>query len=89
MKGIDKQKIKDLIDFPVIYTFKIIGVNSDSFILDVEGIFSQKEILSLKWEKSRLNKYISATVIVEISNEDELIAYYEKIKAIKEVKYFL
>ncbi|MGA1847197.1 DUF493 domain-containing protein [Deferribacter abyssi] len=89
MKNVSKEKIKELIEFPVIYTFKVIGMNSDNFVSSVEAIFSQKEILSLKREKSRSNKYISYTIVIEILNEEELIAYYEKIKNIEDAKFFL
>jgi len=81
--------MKDMIDFPVIYTYKAMGENSDEFISEVEKAFESKNVESLIKTPSKKGNYVSVSVTVELKNYDELKHYYHSIKNIKGLKYHL
>lgn len=81
--------MKDMMEFPVIYTFKAMGTNSDEFINDVRNVFKSKEVESFTKQPSSKGNYISVSITTEISTFDELQNTYKAIKKIKGLKYHL
>ncbi|BAI80276.1 conserved hypothetical protein [Deferribacter desulfuricans SSM1] len=81
--------IDEVIEFPTLYTFKIIGINTEIFKNKVILLFQNKKNKNLKFNLSKSNKYLSVTVEVEVINKDELFEIYKKIKNIQGVTYFL
>lgn len=84
-----ENKIEEILNFPVIYTFKIVGNNSLEFISGIEHIVRRKKILGKTKNLSRSGKYISFGITIEIESYEELKSYYAMIKNIKGLKYYL
>jgi len=85
----NKQNMEEMIDFPVLYTFKAMGEKSKQFESDIESLFVMKEIDSIIKKESSKGTYLSISVTVEIENINELESYYKKIKSVKGLKYHL
>lgn len=81
--------MKDMIEFPVIYTFKAMGDNCGKFINDVKQVFCGKEIKDFSERPSDKGNYISVSATVEVSDFDELQKFYNSIKIIDGLKYHL
>jgi len=85
----NKQNMEEMIDFPVLYTFKAMGEKSKQFESDIESLFVMKEIDSIIKKESSKGTYLSISVTVEIEDINELESYYKKIKSVKGLKYHL
>ncbi|ADD67308.1 protein of unknown function DUF493 [Denitrovibrio acetiphilus DSM 12809] len=83
------ENLKEMLEFPVIYTFKAMGENHKKFICDVKSVFSEKEVESFLEKPSSKGNYISVSITVEINNFDELEEIYTSIKKIDGLKYHL
>ena len=81
--------MKDMIEFPVIYTFKAMGDNCENFINNVKAVFSDKEIHNFEEKPSRKGNYISVSATVEVTDYNELQKIYTSIKMINGLKYHL
>lgn len=84
-----ENRIEKILNFPMIYTFKIVGDNSSEFISGIEHVVKRKEILGKTKNLSRSGKYISFGITVEVDSYEELKSYYTVIKNIKGLKYYL
>jgi len=83
------EKMKEMMEFPVLYTFKAMGENSTCFIEDVRQVFVLKNIDSFIEKPSSKGNYISVSVTLMIHSYEELQNIYQKIKLIKGLKYHL
>ena len=81
--------MKEMMEFPVLYTFKAMGINDKNFIQDVKQVFDSKEIDSIIKKPSSKGNYISLSVTTEVTDYDELQALYTSIKKINGLKYHL
>ncbi len=81
--------IKDLLEFPVDYSYKIIGENTDDFLEDALNIFREKGEFRHEVKISKNGSFKSITVYVKLENSDELEFFYGKIKELKGLKYHL
>jgi putative lipoic acid-binding regulatory protein len=81
--------LREQLEFPLDYTFKIIGENTDTFTENTLNIFREKENFdhSINISKNGTFKSISVTVFIE--NYDELYDFYVKIKKLEGLKYHL
>ncbi|MDR2883862.1 MAG: DUF493 domain-containing protein [Deferribacteraceae bacterium] len=79
--------IKDYIEFPVIYTFKIVGDNEPKFITAIKGIFSGYEGAEFVINLSSGAKYASISATTEIKNYEELESVYKQIAATEGLKF--
>lgn len=82
-------EMKEMIEFPVIYTFKAMGENCERFISDVKKVFCDKELHEFAEKPSSKGSYISVSATVEVTDYDELKNLYSSIKMIKGLKYHL
>jgi len=81
--------MKDMIEFPVLYTFKAMGENNNQFINDVKTVFSEKELQDFIERPSKKGNYVSVSATVEVSDYAELQSFYSLIKMINGLKYHL
>ena len=95
MENINKKSnLKDLINFPVDYEFKIIG---KSDILNIEYIAGQIEIIinrilsrkDIRKRESTKKTYSSYSVKVYLEEYNELEKIYEFLKSQKSISYYL
>jgi putative lipoic acid-binding regulatory protein len=82
-------QIKDYLEFPVDYVYKIIGENTDRFLEDTLNIFREKNKMKHSVKISKNGNFKSITVYVRLENSDELEFFYGKIKELKGLKYHL
>ena len=90
----EKSNLKDLINFPVDYEFKIIG-KSDK--LDIEYIAGQIEFIikrnlpgeGIRKRESSKKTYISYSVKVYLEEYNELEKIYEFLKSQETISYYL
>lgn len=82
-------KMKEMMEFPVIYTFKAMGENSEDFKKDMEEVFQYKCIENISHTASKKGNYISVSVTCEVSDFDELESLYKSIKSLKGLKFHL
>ncbi len=80
-------KIKDCIEFPVIYTFKIVGENTSTFTFGVEEIFCNYEEISIVPTFSKGEKYISLSTTVTVNDYEELEYLYGRIARLKGLRF--
>jgi len=83
------EKLRDMIEFPVLYTFKAMGLNNEKFINDTKKVFEGKSIESLVEIPSKKGNYVSLSVTVEVTDFEELQSFYISIKNISGLKYHL
>lgn len=82
-------RFDELMEFPSIYTFKIIGKNSAAFKKDVQNIKTEDR----EWEQSEAHSksenYISFRLTTVIENSDELEYFYRHISEIKDIHFYV
>ena len=76
-------------EYPVRFTFKVMGDDTESFKDSVNAVFVMKEILELQERKSSSGRYVSLSVTVDIADYDELKKHYEMISRIDGLKYHM
>jgi putative lipoic acid-binding regulatory protein len=79
--------MKEYLEFPLIYTFKIVGINSSWFEEAVRGIFADYSDVSLVINISSGSKYISISATALIKSYEELEETYTKISQVEGLKF--
>ncbi len=75
-----KEKLEQVQQFPGSYNFKFIVSGDADKMAELQALFPTDE---LKTKASKTGKYVSATIIKEVQNADEVVALYKKASAIK------
>lgn len=76
-------------DFPSIFTFKIIGENADAFMSGVDVIFAGYADRSIVPTNSSSGKFISLSVTIEVKDYEELKGLYEKISKLQGLRFYV
>ncbi len=78
MQNIDSsgKTLKDLQKFPDVFTFKIMGENTNQFSADAKKIFDGRNDVNFAENISRTGKYISISVTTEVWTYEELESLY-------------
>ena len=79
--------LKDIMEFPALHTFKIVGKNTPLFRSEISKIFQGVDIPSPR--PSRDGNYVSYSITVLVENFQELETFYKKISFINELKFYL
>lgn len=83
------EKIKEILEFPVMYTFKAMGENSQDFISCVKEIFIDKQVDSFTEKPSSKGNYIAVSITCEVIDYDELESLYSSIMNVRGIKFYL
>lgn len=79
-----KEKLADIEQFPMLYTFKFIVPASENSKKDIETIFEHPSTkISIK--DSKTGKYNSLTIETFVNSPDEVVDYYKKVSTIDKV----
>lgn len=70
-----KEKLEQVQVFPGRYNFKFIVKNDEWKIDALKAVFPEDEIQK---NESKNGKYVSVTIMKEVKDADEVIAYYKK-----------
>lgn len=81
--------LKEHLNFPLIYTFKIVGDNTQMLDESVGEIFACYECPEISNKTSSADKYKSYSVTVEISSYDELENVYTQISKLDTVRFYV
>ena len=92
--GIQGRKLDELMDFPCVYAFKVMGPADDAFETalreNIGGVLGRSVIDSeVSKRQSSKGKYQSITVNVEVETSEVVYAIYAAISNDKRVRYVL
>jgi putative lipoic acid-binding regulatory protein len=85
---------KSLIEYPTVYTFKVLGKQEHGFREYVRQLFkrllgTEVSLDSIAERPSRLGKYLSVSVSVYLISEEQRRAIYAQLHKEKRVLYYL
>lgn len=85
---------KPLIEYPTVYTFKVMGLQQHGFSEHVRQLFKRMmgtEVSpdSISQQPSSKGKYVSVTVSVYLLSEEQRRAIYTELHKDKRVLYYL
>jgi uncharacterized protein len=94
MAGDGTDKDKPLIQYPTVYTFKVMGLQEGDFREYVQQLFGRlvgAEIApdAIHEQPSSRGKYVSVTLAVLLQSEDQRRAIYAALHQEKRVLYYL
>ena len=81
--------MKELIEFPTIFTFKAMGENTDDFRNNIREVFSVHTVEAVAENVSTKGTYTAISVTVSVNDFDEMQNIYTKIKQTKGLKYHI
>jgi putative lipoic acid-binding regulatory protein len=89
-----EQEKKPLIDYPTVYTFKVMGRRAPDFVEHVRGLFRAymgTEISpdSIQEQPSSKGTYVSVSVSVYLLSEEHRRSIYVRLKEEPRVVYYL
>jgi putative lipoic acid-binding regulatory protein len=90
----DEEPKKPLIEYPTVYTFKVMGKQEHGFKEHVRGLFrpvlgTEVSPDSISEQPSSRGKYLSVSVSVYLLSEDQRRAIYSVLHKDKRVIYYL
>ena len=77
-----KEQLDDTTEFPADYMYKFIVPTGENQVEEVQEMFNKGGAV-INTKKSKTGKYISVSVVINLSNSDEVISYYRKAEKIK------
>ena len=89
MQNIDSsgKTLKDLQKFPDVFTFKIIGENTNQFSVNAKKIFDGRNDVNFVENISRTGKYISISATTEVWTYEELESLYTAVSKLEGLKF--
>lgn len=89
MQNIDNngKTFKDLQKFPDVFTFKIMGENTNQFSADARKIFDGRSDVIFSENISKTGKYISISATTEVWTYEELESLYTAISKLEGLKF--
>lgn len=77
-----KEQLDDTTTFPSDYMYKFIVPTDANQVDEVQQIFDKGGAV-INTKKSKTGKYISVSIVINLSSADEVISYYKKAENIK------
>lgn len=92
--GMDKKEIKDLLELPSVYTFKVIGEATQTFEAELRAQVEHKlgralEAQECAVRKSGEGKYLSVTFMLNMNTLEEIYEMYALLKANPGTRFLL
>lgn len=81
--------LKELQQFPAVFTFKIVGVNNKQFEANVKKIFDGRPDMIFSDNISKNGSYISITATTEVWKYEELESLYKEISMLEGLKFYV
>jgi len=79
-----------LVDYPSIFTMKIVGANEGTFVTDIVALVSEAcetEVTNVKHSTKVMGKWVSVTVKAPVQSAEMLYSLYEKVDLDPRVKF--
>lgn len=90
MQNIENGKtLKDLQKFPDMFTFKIVGKNTNEFLADTRKIFDGRNDVIFAENSSKTGKYVSISATTEVWTYEELESLYTAISKLDGLKFYV
>ena len=77
-----KNQLDETTQFPSDYMYKFIVPSEGNQLNQIQKIFDQKNAVITK-RKSKTGKYISVSIVINLTNSNAVISYYKKTEKIK------
>lgn len=77
-----KEQLEDTTVFPTNYMYKFIVPSDKERVKQVQEMFNKGGAV-INTKKSKTGKYISVSIVINLSNADEVISYYKEAEKIK------
>jgi hypothetical protein len=77
-----KAQLEDTTVFPADYMYKFIVPTDENQVEEVQQMFNKGGAV-INTKKSKTGKYISVSIVINLSSADEVINYYKKAEKIK------
>lgn len=89
--GGEEKKLKDLLEFPTNFTFKVVGKSRDDLALDVKNVMEQhaKVIDEAKLQPSAKGTYVSVSLSIRAENIEQVETLYKVLGDIEGVRMVL
>ena len=81
--------LKDLQKFPDVFTFTIMGENTNNFLADARKVFDGRSDVNFAENISRTGKYISISATTEVWTYEELESLYTAISKLEGLKFYV
>ncbi len=78
--------LEDMLEFPLDYTYKVIGFNTPEFVPAVETFFAEASP-KIHQKESSSGKYVSLSITVHLTDYATLKKYYDGVATLKGFKY--
>ena len=79
-----KGQLEETTQFPSDYMYKFIVPSSGDQAHQIQNIFNNKGAI-INNKKSKTGKYISVSIVLNVSNADEVIGYYKQAEKVEGV----
>ena len=83
----NKATLKELQKFPEMFTFKIMGENTNKFVADARKVFDNRHDVTFSENISKTGKYISLSATTEVYTYEELESLYVAISKLEGLKF--
>ena len=83
------KSLRELQEFPAVFTFKIVGTNTNKFVADVRRIFDGREDVQFSDNLSKSEKYISISATTEVWKYEDLESLYKEISILEGLKFYV
>lgn len=77
-----KEQLDDTTTFPSDYMYKFIVPTDGDQVKEVQEMFNKGGAV-INTKKSKTGKYVSVSIVINLSSSDEVINYYKKAEKIK------
>ena len=81
--------LKNKQKFPDVFTFKIMGENTNNFLADARKVFDGRSDVNFAENISRTGKYISISATTEVWTYEELESLYTAISKLEGLKFYV
>jgi putative lipoic acid-binding regulatory protein len=77
-----KSQLEDTSKFPTDYLYKFIVPSTKNQVLEVEALFDGTGAV-IHTKKSKTGKYVSVSIVLNVSSSEKVIEYYKKAEKIE------
>lgn len=79
--------MKEMMQFPAVHTFKIVGDAQQAFVDAVASVFHGRPVRTMADTSSRNGTFISFSVTVDVATWEELTEYYRQIAVLPGLRF--
>ena len=89
LQDLPQQKLRDLLEFPCDYTFKVMGVHREGLVEDIVSVAQVKGDYLPREQRSSKGTYNSVSIDILAENIEQIETLYEELAKIEGVRMVL